>query len=541
MFLALQLKVLSRSENLVFLTLLTFILIGAWLEVNVVVCALTEASPISELSRANALCSNNDIFLFSVLLRLGLLLITDFGTPVFCHYLITAVSARHYAEQLRFGRGIANDKIASEFKAKALAEIDQAVSSSVLGVLQICNAVALAVSWAIIAHTVYRPSLSLIVITFISLILGTLCVYKLFKWLGIFRSVHNIARYKSIDTGFRDKVFIFRHQKHNFYADDYEAKARKLATIKAVSESVRLAPRFGLESAIILLVVFAGSDFGGFAGLPGGLLALRLAPILTKLLQAAITYSLGIRATQNVVADLSERENVQTKVMKDVFYLTNHLSDPQRRLFIRNLQALSRNSDEEIISASDLFMNKGDLTLLTGRSGSGKTTFLNALAGITNCYGHIKFATSQTHVDAFTGQYIGYVPQHFYIGGASLYEAIAMDDDAVGVDKVAAVLNVCDIDSDVLKNVVEVNSSFSGGELQRVAIARELTFSPELLLLDETFSGVDASSSLRIIKNLREHFPEMSILLVMHNIPAELHAIVDRFWVAESGIVTERD
>ncbi len=79
----------------------------------------------------------------------------------------------------------------------------------------------------------------------------------------------------------------------------------------------------------------------------------------------------------------------------------------------------------------------------------------------------------------------------------------------------------------------EKGADLSGGQKQRVALMRALTTSPELLLLDDPFSGVDLSTETKIFSQLRQEFPKMGVLFVTHRF--ELMAMMDEVWMMQQG------
>ena len=66
------------------------------------------------------------------------------------------------------------------------------------------------------------------------------------------------------------------------------------------------------------------------------------------------------------------------------------------------------------------------------------------------------------------------------------------------------------------KIVNELNSNLSGGEIQRLGIARALVKNPDLIILDESTSGLQLEMEVRILENIKNLFPEITIILITH-------------------------
>lgn len=163
----------------------------------------------------------------------------------------------------------------------------------------------------------------------------------------------------------------------------------------------------------------------------------------------------------------------------------------------------------------------GQITALIGHNGSGKSTLLKALAGILSYRGEIDFfgGVSQDKLE------IGYVPQRFEADFSlpiSVNELLWLS------------LAVCHLGHkdkrDSIKNSLKkvglpnfgprTLNSLSGGQLQRVLLARAIVHQPRLLLLDEPESGMDAASERAFYELLRELVgsENYTVVLASHNL-----------------------
>jgi molybdate transport system ATP-binding protein len=177
---------------------------------------------------------------------------------------------------------------------------------------------------------------------------------------------------------------------------------------------------------------------------------------------------------------------------------------------------------------------------LFGPSGSGKTTVLEVVAGLRVAARAVVRVGERTLVDTGAHQNvparhrrIGYAPQdsllfpHLTVRGNVLYGADRSAD--VPLDRV---LEMLEIESLIDRPVAEL----SGGERQRVALARALLSGPELLLLDEPLSAVDAARRRRILAALPSWLDARGVpaLHVSHD-AGEIESVADRVLVLEDG------
>ena len=185
--------------------------------------------------------------------------------------------------------------------------------------------------------------------------------------------------------------------------------------------------------------------------------------------------------------------------------------------------------DHVVLDRLDLDIAPGELVAVLGRSGSGKSTLLRSLAGLdpvthgsVEVDGVVSVAFQQPRLLPWK-RVADNVALALHEGGREERRRRARDGlDEVGLGEKHDVWPV----------------TLSGGQAQRVSLARALVNAPGLLLLDEPFSALDALTRLEmhqlVLKLWREHRP--SVLLVTHDVDEALQ-LADRVLVIESGRV----
>ncbi|HET6319363.1 MAG TPA: ABC transporter ATP-binding protein/permease, partial [Chloroflexota bacterium] len=165
-----------------------------------------------------------------------------------------------------------------------------------------------------------------------------------------------------------------------------------------------------------------------------------------------------------------------------------------------------------IVPAMDLTIEPGDRLLITGPTGAGKSTLFRALAGIW------PFGTGEVHVPAHAR--VLFLPQRPYLPIGSLRDAVtypatsgSFDDvtvrgalDAVGLSGFA----------DRLEDVDNWSIQLSGGEQQRLAIARAVLQQPDWLFLDEATAALDDAAEQHLYSLLRRSLPRTAIVSIAH-------------------------
>lgn len=171
----------------------------------------------------------------------------------------------------------------------------------------------------------------------------------------------------------------------------------------------------------------------------------------------------------------------------------------------------------------------GDYVGLRGGSGKGKTTFLNILMRLIDSYGG-EILVDGKNLRSFSKKswhkLIGYVSQDIYLFSGTLAENIALGCDDIDVERVWKIVKMVRLQSLVESrggnldfSVAEEGKQLSGGEKQRIGIARALYKGANLLLLDEATSALDSeteSGILDTIAELRSADPNLTIISIAH-------------------------
>ena len=193
-------------------------------------------------------------------------------------------------------------------------------------------------------------------------------------------------------------------------------------------------------------------------------------------------------------------------------------------------------------------LKRGETLGIVGKTGAGKTAILKLILREFEGYeGSIQFG-QHAITDYEKGKLreaIGYVPQDHFLFSASLFSNIAFANPHATFEEVRAAAKLANIDQDIMdftdgyKTLVgERGVSLSGGQKQRISIARALLMKPELLILDDSLSAVDARTEEAILHALKEERKEATTILTSHRLSAiqQAHLII----VIEDGTIIEK-
>ena len=190
---------------------------------------------------------------------------------------------------------------------------------------------------------------------------------------------------------------------------------------------------------------------------------------------------------------------------------------------------------------------ENEIIVLTGRSGSGKSTLLHLLAGLEKkTSGSIFFKENDYdklkpyELTCLRRNEMGFVYQfHYLLNELSAQENVSLPLklNNVNQDKAnAASIEI--LDSLGLGHRIDHKpSELSGGEKQRVAIARSLVHSPSLVILDEPTGDLDSQTSLEVINSLKKFVSDKKSSLLIATHDDNFQKIADRKLMMDSGII----
>lgn len=194
-----------------------------------------------------------------------------------------------------------------------------------------------------------------------------------------------------------------------------------------------------------------------------------------------------------------------------------------------------------------LHLNRGETLGIVGKTGSGKTTLIKQLLreypeGSGNL--HVSGVPIQEHSLRQTRSWMGYVPQENILFSRTVKENIlfgnplATDKELQEIIDLAAFRKDLELLPEGLETLVgEKGVALSGGQKQRISIARALIKDPEILILDDSLSAVDAKTEKKIIDNIRRERNAKTTIITTHRMSAVEHA--DHIVVLEDGQIVE--
>jgi ATP-binding cassette, subfamily B, bacterial PglK len=410
-------------------------------------------------------------------------------------------------------------------------EIDRAVSG---GILQLCLIVsksfqvALVVVLLAFVSPVFSAAFAFVAIVMYSLFFRILRKKMSGAGEAILHATGNATR-TATDLYSSAKEVLVRGNLHHF-VDGVCGWLRKYHHADEVSRVYPMMPKYLIEliafSMLLSLPIYRSWTGGDYRALVPfvalfAYAGYRLLPNLQQVYSSLSILKFNAAAVEYLGKCLDEARAIETPVVK--------IEELQKEIVFKDIGYTYPGSASAAISGLSLTIAKGEKIAIVGLSGSGKTTLLDIILGL------VPPTAGSVLIDGvdcsgkrldWSTKLIGYAPQSPLILGASVAENIAFGIAPGDIDQVRC-QEVADfaLASDVVTNLPQGMSTLlggdgialSGGESQRISIARALYHSPEIVVLDEPSSALDPILSARLFERLCAKDFKKTVIAVTHD------------------------
>jgi ABC-type bacteriocin/lantibiotic exporter with double-glycine peptidase domain len=349
-------------------------------------------------------------------------------------------------------------------------------------------------------------------------------------------SAERIKNFREALLGYReiklaDKVDFFKRtiNKYNY----------RMASIATELTFKELLSKYFFELLIILLFIismhiFYSRELNANQFLPVisffSVSILRMLPAINKILSAVQRLQQTAPAIEILKKEYDRFEFLKIKTDKILSF--------KNKISIKNLSFKYNEQSNFIFKNLNIEIKKNSIFAILGKSGAGKTTFLNVLCGFEkqtsgkilvdniNIYENLEYWQSL----------LGYVPQDIFIKDSDIISNICLGlkkseinyknlEEAI---KISRLKNIVDLSKrKIIKLTGESGKMLSGGQAQRIAIARALYLKPKILILDEPTKSLDPATEAQIFKDFIKMKRFLTIIIVSHNL--RVKNIADKF------------
>lgn len=333
---------------------------------------------------------------------------------------------------------------------------------------------------------------------------------------------------------FDEKPFIKRELNEKFVKDGLSLD-RRVSVRTAFSQAMNEFLMTGIN--VLFLLVLAVKAIGGLFGADALIIyygAFKEIVDGIKLLIESVGYKKSIEPKIEILYDVIalKSESDEGKYIEE---------STENAIVAKNICFAYPGSDKNALEEIDVTIKNGEKIAIVGENGSGKTTFINLLTGLYRPTSGEIFVNGKTPTLENTSKEAGVVSQDFFLFSFMLGENVASSRD-VDIKNAALALETSgfgdkySLETYLYKDIDEDGVDVSGGEAQKIALARAIYGDKKLLLFDEPTSKLDPKSEMKVFESFNEVSKGKTAIFVSHRMSACKFA--DRIILFEKGKIS---
>jgi ABC-type multidrug transport system fused ATPase/permease subunit len=367
--------------------------------------------------------------------------------------------------------------------------------------------------------TLTNPILFLALVCYFAAIMGFLHYAATIKSARLASVSHqeNMTSQSVVMEALDNYRYIFTSRNIVFHEKEFTTSRSAMAVANAKYQVAVGLPRYMVELAIMLCVAsLAYLSFGvPELGITTAIVTIFLVGVF-RLFSSLLPIQGYFSTLRRIGAEAQVMAQIQ-KLPKPTT-IASEAKDVRYEIELRGISFRYRESDRSLFTGLNLDLAEGKFLAIQGRSGAGKSTLVDVIIGLQNqTDGNVLIGGIPPMMfEANNPGSIAYVPQD-----TSLIHGTLADNVCFGrpfdSHRFSEVLELVGLSYLLIDNVeLEVKGKLSGGEAQRLALARALYVPPKILVLDEPTSALDGESERVIFETLKELKGRMTIILISH-------------------------
>jgi len=379
---------------------------------------------------------------------------------------------------------------------------------------------------------IYNPKVALIslsVLFFFGMLLFYLTNKKIKEW-GKIRQQFAGEVIKDMQQSFFGirEIIIFGAQK--FFLSNYNKNNIKFSKATRNRDTLNQLPKGILEfigvSTFIILIFYLlkiQKDISEIIVIIGVFAAAitKLLPSVTSIISNVQLFKFNAPVIDVIYSELNlKSDNYILSNDNEIFF--------NSKIRLKNLSFKYPTTNSFALNNLNFEIQKRDKISITGETGSGKTTLINLLTGLIQpTSGNVVIdedSLNENNVRSWMKK-ISYVPQNIYLSDESILENITFGEnkkiDTKKIDRILKIVDLYDFVNSLPDkyntNVGEKGAKISGGQSQRLGLARALYRDFDLMILDEATNSLDSETENKILDKFYDYCKEKTVISITHN------------------------
>ena len=335
--------------------------------------------------------------------------------------------------------------------------------------------------------------------------------------------------------GIKDVKVLHRE---SFFADNYEESGKVGASVSRKYTVLNTIPRLFIETIFIcsillflIIQILLGNDISNMIPMftVFGLAAVRLMPSVNRINTAITEISYCSPCLDYVYENMNINE--LSKKTNQALLPVDPDKDMQlrREIALKDITYAYPNTEKKIFDHADMVVPCGKSVGIMGPSGAGKSTIVDILLGLLKIQGGAITCDGVNIFDNYPAwlSQIGYIPQSIYLVDESIRNNIAFGiaDEEIDDERIWAVLEEAQLKDFILTlpdgldtTIGDRGIRISGGQRQRLGIARALYHNPSILVFDEATSALDNDTEAAVMEAINSFHGKKTMVIIAHRL-----------------------